>query len=227
MGPSRKRKIIAIVIVSLLLLLCLSIMRLASGPVLLFEPAAKSNCAAIAIRDDVNRFQKFGTRLFTYPYLDAHYEEVIYLTEYDSCKKKKEFIEGLNKLLSGRQQVDIFLLAHTNYYYDWVREIDPAKRSNIRMVYNTGCYGKVQSDVWRGLGAKSYIAHEGESLSPVFYFYFLRRWCGGATIREAIDEANRNMIEKLNIVPVNAPLLQSSVARCYGADDYSITDEKQ
>jgi len=198
------------------------------GPILLFKPIIKNKgCAALAIRDDVIPFQKFGTRLFTYPLLKNAYAEVIYLTEFGKNEKRDDFVKGLDQLLSRYEKVDIYLLAHANEYYRLAQEIDSVKRRGIRMVYNTGCSGAEQCGNWLGLGAKSYVAHKSnESISPVFYFYFLRRWCAGESLGNASREANLCMEEKLERLAINldTTLLSESRARCFGEENFAIYD---
>jgi len=202
-------------------LLCFSfslVIYFSDAPLLLFKGIKKQdNCGAIAIRDNVIPFQKFGTRLFTWPYLSSAYNEVIYLTEFKRNHKRKEFIEGLNNLLNDNDSVDVFLLAHANEYYQWVQQIDSVKRRKIRLVYNTGCSGIAQKDSWLSLGAKYYVGHRSnESISPVFYFYFLRRWCGSEDLGIAVSQSNKNMNEKIKRlgININALILKESEAEC-------------
>jgi len=224
-----KRKLISVFV--LLVLLCLSftgVVYFTESPVLLFSsPKKNAGNAAIAIRDNVIPFQKFGTRLFTYPNLTGAYGKVVYLTEYKRNEKRDEFIKELDKLLDEYKQVDVLLLAHANEFYKWVREIDSVKRKNIRLVYNTGCAGSAQEAIWLDLGVKSYVAHaSNQSISPVFYFYFLRRWCGQQTLERAVTEGNVNMELKLNRlgVKVDPLVLNESRAACFGECGYKIND---
>ena len=225
-----------IFIVCLLVILAFtSIIYFSESPVLLFQKIKKqNNIGAIAIRDNVIPFQKFGTRLFSYPYLNACYGKVVYLTEYQKYGQHQEFVTQLNTLLDQYSSVDIYLLAHANTYYSWVAELDSVKRQKIRLVYNTGCSGASQSDIWLNLGAKSYVAHTGkESLSPVFYFYFLRRWCAGYSLQKAIAEANNFLEIKLNrfklysfsAISVDSIQLNESQAQCFGQNNYKLSNE--
>ncbi len=223
-----KRKLLSAGFVLLLLLIsfCLTVY-FTESPLLLFSSIKKTSCGAIAIRDHVVPFQKFGSRLFTVPYLTASYNEVVYLTEYSGDEKHNEFVRELKKLLEENMAVDIFFLAHSNNYYKWVSELDGAQRKKIRMVYNTGCSGADQRDLWLSLGIKSYVGHRSnESISPVFYFYFLRRWCAGYELGEATAEANRNMESKLNRLgaPVDSTVLYESQASVFGYSDYKINE---
>lgn len=228
---SLKRKIISGSLLLFLLVFIFSLLvYFSEEPILLFKPIIKNkNCAALAIRDDVIPFQKFGTRLFTHPCLSKAYAEVIYLTEYKKNEKHDDFVKGLGRLLSEHEQVDIYLLAHANEYYEWVGEIDSLKRRRIRMVYNTGCSGAEQCSDWLELGAKSYVAHKSnESISPVFYFYFLRRWCAGEKLNVSTREGNDCMKEKLERLAINldTTLLSESQAQGFGKTNYGIHDQE-
>jgi len=153
-------------------------------------PDGKERRAALAIRDNVTPFQKWGTRQFTAPYLDRYYDRAWYFTQARSGDCKEEFLAALSAALERYPEVDLFLLAHTNNYVRWVTQISPAQRAHLRLIYNTGCYDLKQGPVWLELGAKAYVGHPGESTSPVFYFYFLRRWSRGMPLKEAMDESN-------------------------------------
>lgn len=206
---------------------CLAIVIFFSdSPILLFRFFSKNkNFAALAIRDNVIPFQKFGSRLFTVPYLDKAYGEVVYLTEFERNAKKSAFIENLSRLLGEYDQVDLYLLAHANDYYLWVAQIDGALRKKLRLVYNTGCSGASQGDTWLQLGARSYVSHaSAESLSPVFYFFFLRRWCAGSTLSEATHEANINLKTRLSRLGADpgGGVLEGSCGTCFGRSDYKI-----
>ncbi len=158
----------------------------------------KSDVAAIAIRDNVIYLQKYGTRLFSLPYMKKYYSEVRYFTENYPDEHYDSFVVQLKELLSLHDSVDIYLLAHSNTYYSWVNEIDSVQLKKIRLVYNTGCSGALQKDEWKRLGVKYYVAHESnQSISPVFYFYFLRRYTNGQGLSEAIKNSNEAMHEKL------------------------------
>lgn len=89
--------------------------------------------------------------------------------------------------------VDIYLLAHGNHFVRWVAELPPARRARLRLVDNTGCRDLGQGPRWLRLGAKAYVGHPGISASPVFYFYFLRRWTRGEGLEQAIDGSNALM----------------------------------
>jgi hypothetical protein len=186
-------------------------------------PAGKERRAALAIRDNVTPFQKWGSRQFTWPYLERYYDAGWYFTQCDSENCKQAFLSRLDMTLEGYAEVDLFLLAHSNYFVDWVAKLRPERRGRIRLVYNTGCRDSKQERLWLSLGAKAYVGHPGKSESPVFYFYFLRRWTRGATLQDAVEEANGLMgstlarVEFLSSGNVGAArTYQESEAHCYG-----------
>jgi len=156
-------------------------------------PPGRERRAALAIRDNVTPFQKWGTRQFTAPYLDRYYDRAWYFTQTRSGDCKEEFLAALNTALERYPDVDLFLLAHFNNYIRWVAQVPLAQRAHLRLIYNTGCYDLKQGDAWMQLGAKAYVGHPGESASPVFYFYFLRRWSRGMPLKEAMEDSNALM----------------------------------
>lgn len=151
----------------------------------------KIKTAAIAIRDNVIPFQKFGTQLFTCPYLEKHYDTLFYFTQYSQGDKQEKFIRSLEYALANYDQTDMYLLAHSNNYYSWLSEIDTALIHKIRMVYNTGCSNAYQADEWLNAGVSAYVAHTGKSsMSPVFYFYFLRYWTQDGSLLQVVEKSN-------------------------------------
>jgi len=120
-------------------------------------------------------------------------------------------------------QVDLFILAHDNRLVTWIEGLPAEQRERLRLVYNTGCYDLKQGPLWLSLGAKAYVGHPGYSVSPVFYFYFLRRWTRGIKLADAIEESNALM----RLIITRAQLfsfgklkmdkkIQESEAFCYG-----------
>jgi len=156
-------------------------------------PPGREQRAALAIRDNVTTFQKWGTELFTLRYLRRYYGASWYFTQAKKGGKKEEFTACLDAALRRYPQVDLFLLAHTNKYVGWVEQLPEELRRRIRLVYNTGCHNQGQQAKWLELGAKTYVGHPGESASSVFYYFFLRRWARGESIQQASDESNRLM----------------------------------
>lgn len=152
-----------------------------------------ARCAAIALRDNVTPFQKWGSRNFTIDNLNGAYARTWYFTQNPEYNRKAEVMEALNRALTEYDAVDIFLLAHGNRFYEWVREIPAERRAKLRLVYNTGCENLDQNRLWLALGAKTYVGHPGVSMSPIFYVFFLRRWTSGWTVAEATREGNVRM----------------------------------
>lgn len=181
----------------------------------------KNKRAAIAIRDDVTSFQKFGSKLFTLPYLEKYYGKVYYYTQYHDDDKKSEFQESLKEAISKYEHVDIYLLSHTNYFYSWIEDMDLEHYNKIRMVYNTGCSGFEQKNYWANIGVASYVSHTGKaSLSPIFYFYFLRRWLRGYSLEKAVQVSNSLTEETLKrfslLFDENKNYKEETIAKIYG-----------
>jgi phage tail protein X len=177
------------------LVLIVAALALAAGPLAdssYVLPGAIRVAAAdlTAIRDNVTTFQKWGTRIFTWRYLTRYYDAAWYFTQSSYGDKKEAFLSCLDNALERYRAVDLFLLAHSNEYVAWAATLPEAHRRRIRLVYNTGCHNLPQGQQWLDLGAKAYVGHPGVSTSPVFYYYFLRRWTYGLAIREAVDESN-------------------------------------
>ena len=186
-------------------------------------PLGKERRAALAIRDNVSPFQKWGSKQFTLPYLERYYDAAWYFTQTHRGDCKDAFISTLNTALQRYPEVDLFLLAHSNQYIVWVAELPSERRSHIRLVYNSGCRDLRQGPSWVDLGAKAYVGHTDVSASPVFYFFFLRRWTRGAPLHDAMEESNNLMrlnlarAEVLSFGNVNAAKLsRASEAFCYG-----------
>jgi len=167
-------------------------------PIIRINKMSSKSIAALVIRDNVSAFQKWGSKLFTAPYLNLYYNESAYFTQYYLDDKKQDIISTLRNFLETNNYVDIYLLAHSNYYYEYIEEIEPELREKIRLVYNTGCGNFNQSEYWLSLGADIYISHlNEESLSPFFYFYFLRRWTKGYTLEDAVNISNNISINRV------------------------------
>jgi len=170
-----------------------------------------SSRAAVAIRDHVIPFQKWGTKLFTLPHLEDAYDRVYYLTQNGYHDKQYTFELAIEDALRHHDQVDIFLLAHGNRFIDWVEHIDPVLRQKIRLVYNTGCGDSRQAPMWLAIGADAYVGHPAlHSLSPAFYFFFLRRWVRGYSLAEAVAEANRAAARRLDWFGQAGPLTDAT-----------------
>ncbi len=184
---------------------------------------------AVAIRDDVTPFQKWGTKVFTWAYLRRNYDAAWYFTQSHENDQKESFLASLDLALQRYPHVDVFLLAHDNRYLNWVATLPAERREHLRFVYNTGCHNQPQGPRWIRLGADAYVGHPGYSLSPFFYYYFLRRWTRGHTIQEATLESNRlmerafKMWDRLSFGKVNAAhFMRESIASYHGDDQLRI-----
>jgi hypothetical protein len=223
----------ALVITTLLpCLLCASLALLVERPFWrLHHRPAIHHRAAIAMRDDVVPFQKWGTRIFTLPYLESYYERTFYFTQSPTNDTRQAFTTTLTAALTQYDSVDLFLLAHSNHYIDWVATIDSSLRSKLRLVYNTGCYDAAQAQAWLQLGAQTAVAHPGLSDSPVFYFFFLRRWTLGARLDQVVAASNQRMRDVFAIggAATGGQLdpdahYANSQAHCFGACTITIGD---
>lgn len=175
--------------------------------------------AAVALRDHVIPFQKWGTKLFTLPHLEESYDRVYYLTQETFGDKREELAAAVADALATHDHVDLFLLAHGNRFVDWLDGIDPVARQKLRLVYNTGCGGADQGEDWIALGADAYVGHPAlQSLSPVFYVFFLRRWVRGHGLADAVDAANRAAHRRLGWFGLDDPAWAPTAAIAGRAD---------
>jgi hypothetical protein len=125
--------------------------------------------------------------MFTARRLERSYDRAWYLTQRRPSDQHQEFIAALDEATRDCEAVDVYLLAHTNSFIDWARELPPAQTRKLRLVYNTGCWNVAQGDGWLSLGADAYVGHPGASASPVFYYYFLRRWTADMPLRTSVE----------------------------------------
>ena len=163
--------------------------------------------------------------------MSRYYAESWYFTQPHKGALKKQFTACLNRALERYPSVDLFLLAHTNEYVDWVAQIPAERRARLRLVYNTGCHNQPQGSQWLDLGAKTYVGHPGTTWSPFFYFFFLRRWARGWDIENATTVSNTLMESKLKIWErmtfghwSAAALMYESKASGFGRGDLRIED---
>ncbi len=191
----------------------------------------RSERAALAIRDREHPFVQWGSRLFTERYLSKYYAEYWYITETRRGAGKEAFTKALKHALDAYPNVDLYLLAHTNEYIDWVRSFPESSRRRVRFVYNTGCFNEPQGPDWLALGAESYIGHPGQSESPYFYVFLLRYWTRGATLAEALEIGNRRMERIFRQLEFASPkrfnakaLMHESVASCVGNGTLRLED---
>jgi hypothetical protein len=198
MVRARDRRRLAFLLTPVLVALAVAVVVVAGDVPLVRRASAGGSRAAVAVRDHVVPFQKWGTRLFTLPHLESAYDDVTYLTQDGAGDERADLVAALERALAGHDAVDLFLLAHGNRFVDWVADIDPALRGRLRLVYNTGCGGAGQASEWLAAGADVYVGHGAPgSQSPAFYFYFLRRWVRGWRLDEAVDAANRKAVARL------------------------------
>jgi hypothetical protein len=202
------RRLLALVVTPLLCAAALGVV-VAIGDVPVFQRRSLDTGetrAAVAIRDHVIPFQKWGTKFFTLPALEKSYDRVYYLTQRTFGDQRDQLQDAVADALAHHDHVDLFLLAHGNRFVDWIAPIDPALRGKLRLVYNTGCGGAVQADDWLALGADAYVGHFApRSLSPLFYLYFLRRWVKGEGLAESVDDANRAATRRLRWFGLDDP----------------------
>ena len=186
-------------------------------------PPGRELRAAVAIRDNVSPFQKWGSEVFTLRYLERYYGGSWYFTQSKKGDLEAEITSCLEDALEHYRYVDLYLLAHSNEYVEWVARLPAQRRQRLRLVYNTGCHNKSQGPQWLELGAKAYVGHPGESWSSVFYYFFLRHWTRQGTIQEAVDRSNHLMdttLREWEAITLGhwaaAPLMENSVASRYG-----------
>jgi hypothetical protein len=196
------------------------------------RPDGAARRAAVAIRDDVVPFQKWGTRAFTLPVLERCYDRVAYFTQTSTDDRRDELVACLTRAAEVCDSIDVFLLAHGNRFVDWAAALDPSTTSKLRLVYDTGCGDATQAARWLALGADAYVGHVGLSQSPVFYVYFLRRWAAGWRVDAAVASANAETERVLRIVgPVGLDragvedLVDGSRAVLAGDENLRIGDE--
>jgi ActR/RegA family two-component response regulator len=157
----------------------------------------KEHRAALVIQYVDTVFFLMGARTYTEPYLRKYYDSYWYFAQSDPRDCEEEFILALDKALTQYSSVDLYFLAHTNEYVDWIKKLPESKRAHLRLVYNTGCGNLEQGQEWLTLGADTFIGHPGVSFSVFFYCYFLRHWLHGASIDKSVDVANQRMHVKL------------------------------
>ncbi|MBK9388323.1 MAG: hypothetical protein IPN34_26175 [Planctomycetes bacterium] len=191
--------------------------------------AERAQRAAFAIRDRVYPFQQWGSRAFSLPLLESAYGRVEYLTlRADGSDGAARYRAQLGALLESGVQVDLFLLAHSNPFVAWTRELDAAQRERIRLVYNTGCFDLRQRDEWLALGADAYVGHVGNSASSLFYVFFLRAWIRGDPLAEILEDSNALTARFLHrlcaVLGARAePLVEATRAELGGAERLAIT----
>ncbi len=211
----------AFLITAAILLGCVSIVLWGIEWPLLFHEKSSNKIAAIAVRDNVSALEKRGSALFTIPYLQKFYSEYDYYEAKNDWITAGEFCPRAEKLLKENDSLDVFILSHGNLFYQWFRHLDTNLRKKIRLVYNTGCNNDSQSVVYKDYSAKYYVGHKGEnSISPVFYFYFLRRLFSENSIGAATRSANQQTESVLSALISNADTISGSLG------NYHLLNEK-
>ncbi len=208
----------AAVILTLVILLATNCAAIILTDFLFFkeQPARTYSAAAIAVRDNVVTYQKTATKLFTKPYLKKLYNDFIYLEEKNITAQEEKFVYGLTQLLISHDSVDVYLLAHGNSMIEWVQRIESSLTKKIRLVYNCGCDNARQYADWKRLGVKYYLAHKGEkSLSPVFFYFFIRRRADGRSLIKSIAAANRHTRLLLACIGFSKSKAEESCATLY------------
>src|SRR5437868_1728633 len=85
--------------------IALFIMKGLERPFWRFQSVAnKHRRAAVAIRDHVPAFLKWGTKVYTLPYLEKYYGQVYYITQFPEQDNHAEFISNLTSALTGYEQ---------------------------------------------------------------------------------------------------------------------------
>lgn len=221
-GLSRRS---ALCITALVCVLCtLAAVALTDRP-LLARPrqTGSASRAAFAIRDYVSPFEQWGTRAFSMPALESAYGEVEYLTLAARREDRSaEFAQRLAHLLRTHDDVDLYLLAHTNPFVEWVAKVPHELRSRLRLVYDCGCFDLRQRKRWLALGARGYVGHPGVSASSVFYVYFLRRWLRGMPLAEVVRESNE--LTETFLTGVASPWFAGSLVSVAGTSAQFVGD---
>jgi hypothetical protein len=177
-----------------------------------FTSFKEKNFSAIAIRDNVSSFEKRGSALFTIPYLKKFYNDFYYLEANKDWIPAREFVPYAEKLLQHSDSLDVYILSHGNLFYQWFYSMDSVSRKKIRLVYNTGCANDSQCVVYRDFGIKNYVGHSGEnSLSPVFYIYFLRRMFTTTDLKNVVSRSNERTEKVLNYFISDADTISGSL----------------
>jgi len=147
------------------------------------------NAAAVAIRDHVPLIQKYFTARFTQPHLRA-YDRSWYITATRNNRAEDEFLRAVSEATLQFENVDIFVLVNTSHYYTVLRDLPPAQRQRIRMVYNTGAGGARETRGWVSLQLRAYVGHAAGNVAPLFYVHFLPLYLQGEPLDLTVEEAN-------------------------------------
>jgi len=121
----------------------------------------------------------------------------LYSTEYSKTAERlreeeiKRVAGLLTKALKKTDNLDVFILGHSNSIYKILDYVPEKLKLKLRLVYNTGCTDSSQGEKWFLNGASAYVGHIGASCSPTFTFSFIDYWSRGLPLNEAVKLANQ------------------------------------
>lgn len=153
--------------------------------------------AAIAFRDDVPGYQKLASERYAVHYLEKRYDLVTYLEATPTDDGEARLLAAIEAAALKHDTIDLFFLSHGGRYDAWCSALTPAASKKLRLVYNTGAGNASQGPRWLALGARAYVGHPAGNVAPLFLTYFLPAWTGGATLRKAVDDANKETRDDL------------------------------
>jgi hypothetical protein len=159
------------------------------------RPMRERDTAAFAVVNNPPAIVNEATKSFIQPLLDSYEESAVLV---DSAPigggaQLPQFAARLRRALERRRAVDLFLLAHTNFYWGLLGGIPVELRRKIRLVYDSGCFGAWLAKEWRRRGAQAVVAHRGESCSPLFINRFRTYWWAGLSVGAAVARANHDL----------------------------------
>ncbi len=152
----------------------------------------------------------------------GHYDEVSLLT--DGTATGSEFISHLSQL-SPNYTVDVVLDLHSDsagarfsdryYRINEITDAISSKKIQIRMLYQTSCFGSKMIPQWRKAGVGCINGSFGFNS---FTFYspqiFLEAWVNGRSFGASVDSAFRKESDILERYKVEYPMIKS----LYGED---------
>lgn len=153
--------------------------------------------AAIAFRDDVPGYQKLASQKYTVHYLEKRYDLVTYLEATATDSGEARLLAAIEAAAAKHGTVDLFFLSHGGHYDSWCAGLSAPAKAKLRLVYNTGAGNASQGPSWLRLGARAYVGHPAGNVAPLFLRSFLPAWVDGATLRKAVDDANRDTKDDL------------------------------
>ncbi len=115
----------------------------------------------------------------------------------DRTDSENEFKEAISSAVKDGNTIDVYIAGHSNGgRFDLAKKLPREYKSNIRLIYNTGCFdgSKYAAKYWlRGntkKADKAYVGHVGSSSSFIFLDSFLDNWASGMRLQEAVKKAN-------------------------------------